>query len=217
MPTKYVRKSNRKSWTNQQLDQAVKAVKNGTSVKSAAMNNAIPRTTLMRHLASPNLSPRLGPLATVFNQQQEEVLVQHLLDLEKRFYGITMTDVRKLAFDLAEMNGLQHPFNKSTKLAGKAWLSNFLKRNPKLSFRMPEATSAARARGFNRVSVSAFYDLLEAALTNPKFTANRIFNADETGVCTVSFVYILYLMKKKINRFIYISPRFPLRNEKLRR
>ncbi|XP_055623220.1 uncharacterized protein LOC129766658 [Toxorhynchites rutilus septentrionalis] len=91
-----------------------------------------------------------------------------------------MTNVRKLAFDLAQKNGLPHPFNKSTKMAGKAWLSNFLKRNPKLSFRKPEATSAARARGFNKPAVSAFYDLLEEALKDPKLTPDRVLNADET-------------------------------------
>ncbi|XP_055633226.1 uncharacterized protein LOC129773613 [Toxorhynchites rutilus septentrionalis] len=163
MPTNYKRKSNRQSWTAQQLEQAIKAVKSGSPVKTAARR----------------------PLDSVFNSQQEEELVQHLLDLEKRFYGITMTNVRKLAFDLAEKNGLPHPFNKCTKMAGKAWLSNFLKRNPKLSFRKPEATSAARARGFNKPAVSAFYDLLEEALKDPKLTPDRVLNADETSVCTV--------------------------------
>ncbi|XP_055641843.1 uncharacterized protein LOC129778764 [Toxorhynchites rutilus septentrionalis] len=185
MPTNYKRKSNRQSWTAQQLEQAIKAVKSGSPVKTAARTYAIPRSTLIRHLTSPTVSTRLGPLDSVFNSQQEEELVQHLLDLEKRFYGITMSNVRTLAFDLAEKNGLPHPFNKSTKMAGKAWLSNFLTRNPKLSFRKPEATSAARARGFNKPAVSAFYDLLEEALKDPKLTPDRVLNADETSVCTV--------------------------------
>ncbi|XP_055643865.1 uncharacterized protein LOC129780031 [Toxorhynchites rutilus septentrionalis] len=176
MPTNYKRKSNRQSWTAQQLEQAIKAVKSGSPVKTAARSYAIPRSTLIRHLTSPTVSTRLGPLDSVFNSQQEEELVQHLLDLEKRFYGITMTIVRKLAFDLAEKNGLPHPFNKSTKMARKAWLSNFLKRNPKLSFRKPEATSAARARGFNKPAVSAFYDWLEEALKDPKLTPDRVLN-----------------------------------------
>ncbi|XP_055622333.1 uncharacterized protein LOC129765913 [Toxorhynchites rutilus septentrionalis] len=185
MPTNYKRKSNRQSWTAQQLEQAIKAVKSGSPVKTAARSYAIPRSTLIRHLTSSTVSTRLGPIDSVFNSQQEEELVKHLLDLEKKFYGITMTNVRKLAFDLAEKNGLPHPFNKSTKIAGKAWLSNFLKRNPKLSFRKPEATSAARARGFNKPAVSAFYDLLEEALKDPKLTPDRVLNADETSVCTV--------------------------------
>ncbi|XP_055522501.1 uncharacterized protein LOC129716690 [Wyeomyia smithii] len=70
-------------------------------------------------------------------------------------------------------------------MVGRAWLSNFLKRNPELTFRKPEATSAARARGFNKPSVYAFYDSLEETLKDPKFTPDRILNADETSVCTV--------------------------------
>ncbi|XP_055633786.1 uncharacterized protein LOC129774111 [Toxorhynchites rutilus septentrionalis] len=65
-------------------------------------------------------------------------------------------------------------------MAGKAWLSNFLKRNPKLSFRKPEATSAAQARGFNKPAVSAFYDLLEEALKDPKLMPDRVLNGDES-------------------------------------
>ncbi|XP_055615187.1 uncharacterized protein LOC129761490 [Toxorhynchites rutilus septentrionalis] len=76
-------------------------------------------------------------------------------------------------------------------MAGKAWLSNFLKRNPKLSFRKPEATSAARARGSNKPAVSAFYDLLEEALKYPKLTPDRVLNADETSVCDKSKVAAL--------------------------
>lgn len=205
MPTNYIRKSNRKLWTNQQLEKAIISARNGTPVKTAALNYSVPRTTLIRHLKQTNILPRLGPIDSVFSIQQEEELVAHLLELEKRFYGITKIDVRKLAFDLAEKNSLQHPFNKVTKLAGDAWLSNFIKRNPKLSFRMPEATSAARARGFNKVSVSAFFNLLEAALNSSKITADRIFNADETGICTVSiWLYFLCCEKQNIE-FLYFT------------
>ena len=50
---------------------------------------------------------------------------------------------------------------------------------------MPDATSAARARAFNEVSVSAFFDILEKLQDEKKFTPDRIFNVDETGISTV--------------------------------
>ena len=50
---------------------------------------------------------------------------------------------------------------------------------------MPDATSAARARTFNEVSVSAFFDILEKLQDEKKFTPDRICNVDETGISTV--------------------------------
>ena len=41
---------------------------NGTQVKTAAINHAVTRRTLMSHLPKPNILLRLEPLAFVFSQ-----------------------------------------------------------------------------------------------------------------------------------------------------
>ncbi|XP_053685729.1 uncharacterized protein LOC128735260 [Sabethes cyaneus] len=125
---------------------------------------------------------RLGSKVPVFNAVQEKELVQHLLQLEERFYGLSMRDVKELAFELAERNNLPHPFNKALRMAGQDWLNGFLLRNPKISFRKPEATSAARARGFNKPSVTKYFDLLKAIMQHTRFEPTRIYNADKTAV-----------------------------------
>lgn len=71
-------------------------------------------------------------------------------------------------------------------MAGDTWLRGFLDRHPNLSIRKPEATSAARAMGFNRVAVGKFYQLLGDIYDQHKLTPDRIFNCDETGISVVS-------------------------------
>jgi DDE superfamily endonuclease len=60
-----------------------------------------------------------------------------------------------------------------------------MSRHPELSLRVPEPTSAARAQGFNEVAVGKFFDLLEDLQQKFRFTPDRIFNCDETGITTV--------------------------------
>ncbi|RUS83570.1 hypothetical protein EGW08_008676 [Elysia chlorotica] len=66
--------------------------------------------------------------------------------MESMLYGLTVIDVRRLAYDLAEKQGIGHRFNKTTELAGVDWMEGFLKRNPTVSIRRPEAVKAKQLR-----------------------------------------------------------------------
>ena len=77
--------------------------------------------------------------------------------MERRFFGMTTTEVRYLAYHMAECNNIDHNFNEDTGMAGKDWLVGFQQRHPDLTLRLPEATSAARAKAFNRVNVGKFF------------------------------------------------------------
>ncbi|KAJ4430162.1 hypothetical protein ANN_22372 [Periplaneta americana] len=94
---------------------------------------------------------------------------------------LTRRSVMQLAYEIAEKNKLATRLNKETESAGKEWFSGFMKRHPELSLRQPEATSLARASGFNRVVVGKFFDTLEQLVDQHKLTAARIFNMDETS------------------------------------
>ena len=107
-------------------------------------------------------------------------MVAHLIDMGKRFFGLTREDVRRLAFQLAEAAGLETPFTDDR--AGRDWFDRFMKRHPELSIRKPELTSLARARGFNAQSVGLFFDLLSDEMSKKNFAPARIFNVDETGL-----------------------------------
>ena len=114
--------------------------------------------------------------------RRKNELKEHILKLESMFFGLTPRDVRTLAFQYAELNGIPHSF--SGGMAGKDWLRGLLKRHKDLSLRSPEATSAARASGFNRPAVDAFFANLETAMDGIK-GPHRVYNVDETGITTV--------------------------------
>ena len=166
------------------LNEAVAAVRsNNESVRAAAKKFSIPRATLQRHLKSSIQTPgKLGRFRPVFDSVFEEQLVQHCLEMQKRFYGLSLKQCRKLAYELAAKNKLQHPFSQTEKMAGADWMSGFLKRHPVLALWEPEPTSLSRATGFN--CVHGFFTLLKQEMDKSAITPDRLFNMDETGVST---------------------------------
>ena len=187
MGRKYVRKTSRQSWTSEAMQKAVEAIRAGEmGTLRASKQFNVPRTTLQRCLKSSIVTKmRLGSKLPVFSPETEAELVQHIKDMDSRFFGFTTGALRRVVYQFAEINHLQHPFSREDKSAGKDWLRGFFARNPQLSVRMPENTSAARAAGFNAVSVGKFFDLLENEMEKKQFTPDCIYNVDETGVTTV--------------------------------
>jgi hypothetical protein len=177
------------------MAEAVRAFLDGQmGFQKAGNAHGVAKSTLerkVRKARANNLDPAaaavktLGRFRTVFSHEQESNLVQHVLALEERLFGITLTDLRLLAFELAERNGIQHSFNREKMMAGKCWLYSFLERNQQLRLRNPEPTSIARAKDFNRHSVTKFFELLASLKEKYRFSPNNIYNVDETGILTV--------------------------------
>ena len=105
--------------------------------------------------------------------------------MDSRLFGLTIDEVRSLAFELAEKNNLLHNFSKTKKMAGKCWFYSFLKRNPEISLRSAEPTSLARTMGFNRAVVKQSFGLLLELYNLYYFAADRVYNVDETGITRV--------------------------------
>ena len=79
-------------------------------------------------------------------------------------------------------NNIKIPENwKKSETAGTEWFYLFLNRT-KLSIRTPEATSLSRTTSFNRTNVDTFFKNLDSVQKRYNFSANCIYNIDETGL-----------------------------------
>ncbi|GBN47613.1 hypothetical protein AVEN_262722-1 [Araneus ventricosus] len=192
----YQRKADRQSWSQESMAGATQEVLEGNmGYRKASKAYSVPQTTLerkvkearQRKLSSEAAAVKmLGRYKIVFSEAQEKEFGQHLIHLEERLFAITLSDLRTLAFELAEKNNIPHVFNTEKRMPGKEWLYGFLKRHPKLTLRYPEKTSIARAKRFNCVALNAFFDLLDSLYSKYKFSPNDIYNADKTGILTMT-------------------------------
>ncbi|KAJ8409187.1 hypothetical protein AAFF_G00242080 [Aldrovandia affinis] len=119
----------------------------------------------------------------IISVEDEAELAEVIKTLAKRDFPLRMSDVQKLAFQFAQKKGLKG-FSQTMKKAGYGWFQGFMKRQPNLGIRKPEALSAARAAGFNPTVVMGWFkkyqDMIETlGLEN---VPDRIWNCDETGL-----------------------------------
>lgn len=189
---KFTNKNVRGQWEEHNMRTAVrKVLDNELSLREAARRYSVPKSTLadkIKHLQNEEeieLIPNLGRYRCTFPANFEQQLVNHMRDLDSRLMPLTKKEFLKLAFDLAERLQIPHRFNREKKSAGKDFYYTFLKRHPELSLRNAESTSLQRAVGFNRPQVARFFNKLEDLMEKYNFGANKIYNADETGVSTV--------------------------------
>jgi hypothetical protein len=185
MVRNYVRKTDRQSWSTKKMAEAILAVSNGTSINVASTKFNIPRATLQRRVHLKSSIKTLG-CKTIFTNEQEKDIVRYIFNLQVRHFGITILELRRLAFDLANLNKIKNSFNKEKQLAGIDWVSGFRVRHPQIVLRTAEHISLARVSGFNKNEVRKFFNLLEDCQINHRYLPSQIYNVDETGVSTVS-------------------------------
>ena len=83
---------------------------------------AVPARTISRHFDALAATPGTMRWGSSSALQPEVELVIHDHIQTMVLYGLTQTDVRRLAYDVAVAMGTNHPFNKTNKMAGKDWL-----------------------------------------------------------------------------------------------
>ena len=154
------------------------------SFKTCAAQFNVPRNTLRRHwLKKLKKHPGCTHLGrqSVLGPSVEKDLVDYIMNLEDKGFGLTPTDVCELAF----CNNIPHTFDEERKAAGLDWWSGFrLRHRSMLSIQKPEALSLARAAAMNRPAVTNYFKIPETetqclGITNKP---SCIYNCDESTI-----------------------------------
>jgi len=185
MPRKYIKKKER-TYTTEQLIEAVRLLKEKKlSFRQAEKKFSIPRGTLCDQFKKGIITEPKQGAKPVFNSSQEKELENYILECSRVFYGLTIPQIRKIAYDFAAVNNIKNNFNKENKMAGMDWYYSFMNRHPNISLRRPEATSLNRVTAFNKEETKKFFSNLQELMLKHKFRPISIYNVDETGISNV--------------------------------
>ena len=89
------------------------------SVKQVSRRYDIPRTEESGKDADKDASMlmHVGRFRPVFDSHMENELSKHPTEMQQHFYGLMLSDLRKLAFEYAETRKIDHPFDCESKMA----------------------------------------------------------------------------------------------------
>lgn len=184
----------RKTYRNYEtadLVSAAKKVKAGeATVYKASKDYGVPYNSLKDFLSKNDDLDHVQPLKMgrpfALTSDIELRVFNFIIDMQELGFGLTVVQIRKLAYDLAEKVGRERFFNVETKIASKWWWGKFKERY-NLCLRVPENLSRYRASMANPVIVQDYFLKLDQLLTQLgiKNQPNRIWNVDETGLSYV--------------------------------
>ncbi|KAJ8897674.1 hypothetical protein PR048_003024 [Dryococelus australis] len=131
------------------MDNSTNLTRKGAKLDTCELQRhyGVPKGTLEKYIknkgtASKQLLEMTSGRKPVRPPELENLLVRYCMELDERYFSLTVADVKRMAFELAIRNGLSHPFNPKKKSGRKKRLRLFMKRHPGLSLRTPQERGA---------------------------------------------------------------------------
>ncbi len=154
---------------------AYEAVQSGKmSIKRAAKNFGVKRTTLRRRLVAknPTAPPRGRP--SFLTPAIEAQILKHIIAADDDAHGYTTKQLSVSVAGIAKVYGV---FEKGVFVAGKDFVKSYLKRHPVVKLTRPTKRNWARATKMNRVNHTKWVGTYEELIA--MFRPEEIFNADD--------------------------------------
>jgi hypothetical protein len=114
----------------------------------------------------------------VLSLEEEQQLVDWLLLMCDKGYGLSPAALRMKVSEITISRDI--PFREGIHRGG--WMREWRRQHPELTLRILQALEIARARGLYRDNVKSFYENVQILYSLHKYTPDRIWNCDESGV-----------------------------------
>lgn len=177
-----------KSYTKQDLEDALLQIRqNVCSVKKAASNFKIPRSTLIAHLKgwkNRSVTRNKKPGRQVdLSEEVEKTLAEHIRTLNRWGFGLSRKEIIALVASYVKENNIKTRFKDG--IPGKDWFIGFCRRN-NFSCKKPIKRQTVRTEQTRPEVVYGFFDLYEETVRQLGLLdkPSQIFNLDETSLCS---------------------------------
>ena len=167
-----------KHWTPHQMLQAVNAVvKEGLSVRRAALFYGVPKSSLGDRISGRVAQDAVSGPPKYLTTTEEAELVIFLSRCATIGYAKSRKQVLALVQCILANRGI-------TRTVSGGWWESFCRRHPNLTLRAAAPLSFARAKASDPEMFSRYFDLLEQTLRENHLTGKpgQIFNMDESGM-----------------------------------
>lgn len=171
-------------YKEEQLAEAMAAIRKGMKIREASRVFKVPRGTLQDriHLRVPDLPRKMGP-DSVLTKTEETALKDWCIALAKCGFPLKRDDLLNTVHNIISEDKRPNPFVNNR--PGKKWYQSFLRRNPELSERTPENISKGRAvvteEGIRKWFAELMKHLEDINSSDILTDPDRIFNGDETS------------------------------------
>ena len=169
-PTRY------KNWDEGKLEKACQAVSRGMSIRRAAEEHEVPRSTLHDHVTG-KVQPgaKSGP-RRYLNSTEELDLMHFLTGVASLGYFRTTKQIIQIVQEVVIKKGMDVTVSPS-------WWRSFHQCHKELTLRDLEVLSHVRIAGADNSMLEKYFDLLETTLSESELNDQPclIFNLDESG------------------------------------
>ena len=165
-----------KQWNEEQMCHAFEAVTNGSSIRRAAEEYNVPRSTLGDRISG-RVVPGIksGP-SKYLSTQEEDELVQFLLDCASIGYPRGRLEVIAMVQRVCNERGID-------RVVTHGWWESFCRRHAEVTLRVTAPLSASRAKSTDSYVIHKYFDMLQTTLEEYDLrNPCQLFNIDETGL-----------------------------------